>query len=194
MILPPVVESTVSCRTTWRGSACSPKLLHNGAKEGNLNSVEEAIREGAELNHCDHGGKCALHYASGYGHVSVVQRLLERRAEVNLADTSGWTPVDDAEYWSIKLPSDGDETLRLRCLNVLGILRAAGGVRSNSTDPTYQCIIQSRRERLEKLAKKRGFEAPWGSAEPAPAFVAGPASLPPPAEVCGPVTERVMWF
>jgi ankyrin repeat protein len=41
----------------------------------------------------DRAGRSELHYAAGAGDVGLVLQLIERGAEVDLADSNGWTPL-----------------------------------------------------------------------------------------------------
>jgi FOG: Ankyrin repeat len=43
-------------------------------------------------------GTHLLTLAAAHGHVDTVQALLERKADVNAADVTGWTPIHAAAY------------------------------------------------------------------------------------------------
>jgi len=64
--------------------------LQNAAKEGNLEGVIAALKEGAEINFQDYYGRTALIYAAEKGYLDIVQFLVDKGANVNLQDyTSG---------------------------------------------------------------------------------------------------------
>lgn len=42
---------------------------------------------------------CQLHIASANGYLSVAELLLEHRAQVDVKDTDGWTPLHAASCW-----------------------------------------------------------------------------------------------
>ena len=71
------------------------------AEEGMVQDVAELIKGGADVNETVHGEQSGqqapLHYAAAHGHGSVVDQLLQARADVNLKDQSGGTPLDMAK-------------------------------------------------------------------------------------------------
>lgn len=48
------------------------------------------------MNAVDRNGLTPLHWASWYGHVDIVMRLLKKGAYVNAANGNGWTPLHQA--------------------------------------------------------------------------------------------------
>ena len=81
--------------------ACSnpeaDRALIEAAKGGNLEQVNLAISDWGDVN--AKGGKLMatpLHYATVHGHKPVVERLLDKGAEVGLTDANGETPLHDA--------------------------------------------------------------------------------------------------
>ena len=81
--------------------ACSnpeaDRALIEAAKGGNLKQVNLAISDWGNVN--AKGGKLMatpLHYATVHGHTPVVERLLDKGADVGLTDANGETPLDYA--------------------------------------------------------------------------------------------------
>lgn len=74
--------------------------LIDGAKSGNLEMVEQALRDGADINATVYDwaryindGMTPLHHASLGGHEKVVRLLLDRGAAVDARDIAGYTPL-----------------------------------------------------------------------------------------------------
>ena len=81
--------------------ACSnpeaDRALIEAAKGGNLEQVNLAISDWGNVN--AKSGKLMatpLHYATVHGHTPVVERLLDKGADVGLTDANGETPLHDA--------------------------------------------------------------------------------------------------
>ena len=108
----------------------------------------------ADIDAADGQGKSALHYAARTGASAAVGLLLHARADPNVYDKWGFSPVDEAEYWSVKsMAGAGDAQLRGRCLEALQLLRAYGGERGT--------LAMGSKRKLESLAHAHGIEAPW---------------------------------
>ena len=74
------------------------QLLH-AALYGNLELVEQALQNGANLDATNHWGKTPLHLVCWYGHLDVVQYLLtSHAANLEATDNNGWTPLIEACY------------------------------------------------------------------------------------------------
>jgi ankyrin repeat protein len=58
---------------------------------GNLEKVKDFLKQGQDVNRKDAVGLTSLHYASRYGHLAIVQTLLEHKANINSID--GATPL-----------------------------------------------------------------------------------------------------
>ena len=85
--------------------------LHEAAAEGRLSSVEQLLRDGADVDARDETGKTALHHAAANGHGGTVGALLDGGANPAFVDLSGLTPRHYAEQnghsgTASKLPED----------------------------------------------------------------------------------------
>ena len=63
------------------------------ALEGQLETIEAALKSGYDVNSLDPGGRTALMYASYNGHMAVVAKLIEAGADINLKDQGGSTAL-----------------------------------------------------------------------------------------------------
>ncbi|CAK4669313.1 unnamed protein product, partial [Aphanomyces euteiches] len=61
-------------------------MLFRAAKAGDLKSVRKLLDDHADVNYENISGATALHYASGDGHLKIVQELLARGASVDMAN------------------------------------------------------------------------------------------------------------
>jgi Ankyrin repeats (3 copies) len=68
------------------------------AATGNLFTLENAIKDGQNLNSRDHQGKTVLMYAVIGGHVEFVQTLLAHSVQMDVKDHHGLTALDYASY------------------------------------------------------------------------------------------------
>jgi ankyrin repeat protein len=68
-----------------------------GPDAGGLEVARLLIHAGANINRqCEHG-RTALHMAAAWGHLDVVQLLLENGADASISDDKGMTPLMIAE-------------------------------------------------------------------------------------------------
>ncbi len=67
--------------------------LIEAAKTGDLETVTDLLRRGAEVDAQSEKGKTALHYAAANGHVEVVKALLAAGAKVDARDRDWHTPL-----------------------------------------------------------------------------------------------------
>ena len=66
-------------------------------ESGNVGEVEEAIKDGANVNAEDNDGWTALMWAVFYVYTEIVKLLLEHGADVNAKSNNGWTALHLAE-------------------------------------------------------------------------------------------------
>lgn len=80
----------------WQ-SFLSATLLHDAAKNGDLDSVKKLLANGASFNEQDfrfiNGGQTPLMVAACHGHLLVVKELLTAGAEVHARDNRSWTAL-----------------------------------------------------------------------------------------------------
>ncbi|XP_031384250.1 integrin-linked protein kinase 1 isoform X2 [Punica granatum] len=74
------------------------RLMYS-ANEGDLDSIQDLLASGTNVNFKDIDGRTALHIAACQGRTDVVQLLLDRSAEVDPKDRWGSTPLADAVYY-----------------------------------------------------------------------------------------------
>jgi len=67
--------------------------LHKAAHKGDIDAVEQLLKDGMSVNELGAGNRTALHRAVGANHESLVAFLIEHGADINLADDSGRTPL-----------------------------------------------------------------------------------------------------
>ena len=70
--------------------------LCEAAASGDLSSVKRLIEHGVDPNSGDYDKRCALHIAAAEGQDKVVEFLLASKANPNVADRWGGTPMQDA--------------------------------------------------------------------------------------------------
>jgi len=69
-------------------------LIHWAADRGNLEMLKVLVGDlDADINVQDQEGQTALHYAASCGHETVVQYLLDKKADQSKADVYGMLPV-----------------------------------------------------------------------------------------------------
>lgn len=67
-------------------------FLHKSVLEADLESLQEAIMQGVDLNELDSFGHTALHWAVFGGYKDIVKILLEAGANPNVISKDGVTP------------------------------------------------------------------------------------------------------
>ncbi|MEK6288591.1 MAG: ankyrin repeat domain-containing protein [Acidobacteriota bacterium] len=72
--------------------------LRQAAQTGNLEAVDEALNRGANFNTPDEIGDTALNLAAEFGHIEVVLRLLDARADNEHLGGGQKTPLMNATF------------------------------------------------------------------------------------------------
>ncbi|MEW6542805.1 MAG: ankyrin repeat domain-containing protein [Nitrospirota bacterium] len=79
-------------------SGCLFSLL-TAAGSGDTKAVLDALGEGTDVNAAvPLVGTRALTLAAAHGHLDTVRALLDKGADVNASDLTGWTPLHAAAY------------------------------------------------------------------------------------------------
>ncbi len=76
--------------------ATTDDLIEN-VKNKNLTAVETLLKGGENVNGTNAQGNTALHYAVATGNTGMVKLLLAHNADMNAANSKGWTPLKIAE-------------------------------------------------------------------------------------------------
>ena len=75
--------------------------LHDAARRGNIDLLEECLENNIPVNATDHAGNTALHWASHSGHVECLLKLIESCGNVlqfSLKNRLGDTPLHMAAF------------------------------------------------------------------------------------------------
>jgi len=75
-------------------SCASMTPLHKAAIQGNVNNIDEYIKEGIPVNKQDDKGNTPLHYAYYYGQKEAIERLEAYGADLTIRNKEGETPLD----------------------------------------------------------------------------------------------------
>ena len=74
--------------------------LWDAAISGDVSAVTSALDAGADIHALDtrtnRNGRAALNWAAWYNHVAVIDVLLERGAEINAVNNTGFAPLHHA--------------------------------------------------------------------------------------------------
>ncbi len=92
----PVAEAAKPEPATAKASFIS---IHEAAEAGNIESVKQALADGADVNAKNEDGVTPLSSAAYFGHKKVVELLIAKDADVNAKDNLGDTPIDWAVAW-----------------------------------------------------------------------------------------------
>jgi uncharacterized protein len=130
--------------------------LIQAAMNGNLEDVNAALTNGADINAKDTGGTTAILIALEYGHTDVVKDLIERGADVNLADTKTEDALKTAskkgytEASTFILNKGIEQTKRIRTLNAA----AEANLRETSAaEKAYYADNKTYTDSIERLTK-----------------------------------------
>jgi len=73
-------------------------ILLEASESGNLESMQHALDQGANVNVIDDRGMMPIHWAALRGHGQVVLALLDGDANVNSTNSAEWTPIMHASF------------------------------------------------------------------------------------------------
>ena len=89
----------INLKFKLEGSNASEGLQHMqkdiniAASEGDVQTVQHLLKDGADANDKDNDGRTPLHYAVSYGHMDIVNILLKNGANIAQATNKGNTPL-----------------------------------------------------------------------------------------------------
>ncbi|KFV67643.1 BRCA1-associated RING domain protein 1, partial [Dryobates pubescens] len=92
----PSVLKSPGGNTIARRNYKGETLLHVASIKGDLVTVEQLLKNGADPNVKDNAGWTPLHEACNHGHTEVVELLLQHKALVNTAGYQNESPLHDA--------------------------------------------------------------------------------------------------
>eukprot|EP00494_Astrolonche_serrata_P002261 UN02267 len=95
------------------------------ASKGYLKGCSLILKSGFDCNEGDYDGRRALHLAASEGNAEVVKYLIEEKADVNVQDRWGGTPLQDASHHGHT--------------EVVDLLKANGGTMENRNYATQLC-------------------------------------------------------
>merc|ERR1719238_1034694 len=75
--------------------------LHDAAKRGDLQRIQEFLQDGKDVNAKDFKGVTPLGYAVGHDQLSVVKVLIDAKANVNDVDSAGNSAVHFAAGYGL---------------------------------------------------------------------------------------------
>ncbi|KAI9306042.1 ankyrin repeat-containing domain protein, partial [Cunninghamella echinulata] len=81
-------------------NGCSALLV--AAQNGNANLVGSLLSISADIDHIDNNGNSALHYATAYGHPTVMELLVSEGCNVDLENYDHFTAGDFAYSFGIR--------------------------------------------------------------------------------------------
>jgi hypothetical protein len=74
-------------------SDLSQLSIHKSCQDGNLEVVQELVRQGSHINARDATSSSPLHYAAMFGHLNIVKYLINEKAFKNNKNSTGQTPL-----------------------------------------------------------------------------------------------------
>ena len=122
--------------------------IFDAIKNNNLEQLQKAINDGADVNKADNEGATPLYVAAYKGHLEVVQHLLENGADVNKSTNGGFTPLYIAAQQGYL------EVVKLLLDNGAEINKA----NSNGDTPLYIAAYKGHLEVVQLLLAKEGIK------------------------------------
>ena len=87
--------TTSSVSAEYSKSELSVALFY-AAHIGNMESVRDLVRRGANVNYLNNNRETPMHAAAGHGHLEVMQYLKTQRAYLHPRTVENWTPLHHA--------------------------------------------------------------------------------------------------
>jgi hypothetical protein len=117
------LNSLTSCNSNLRDQAL------DAFRAGDLVKVKALLKDNPKVvsSSSDSNGWTPLHTTAKYGHKDVAELLLVNKAEVNVTDNDGYTPLELAEAYQKNLPYEFDAWMQAE--EMLRLLRQHGGAR-----------------------------------------------------------------
>jgi lysophospholipase len=120
--------------------ALLPVMACSAAGAGDVTELAGIFRVGESPDCCDYDSRAPLHIAAAEGHIDCVKFLIEKKANVNIADRWGGLPLDDA------------------CLHmhkeVCDVLIAAGGtVSKQCSEQLFNVVHDANLEKTKTMLK-----------------------------------------
>jgi len=108
--------------------------LHDAAKRGDLQKMQEFLADGKDVNAKDFKGVTALGYAVGHDQLSVVKVLIDSKANINDVDSAGNSAVHFAAGYG-----------RVKVLEHL-LARGANASKANQQGQTPMAVAQQNKQ------------------------------------------------
>jgi hypothetical protein len=108
--------------------------LHDAAKRGDLQKMQEFLADGKDVNAKDFKGVTALGYAVGHDQLSVVKVLIDAKANINDVDSAGNSAVHFAAGYG-----------RVKVLEHL-LARGANASKANQQGQTPMAVAQQNKQ------------------------------------------------
>jgi hypothetical protein len=119
--------------------------LHDAAKRGDLQRLQEYLQDGKDVNAKDFKGVTALGYAVGHDQLSVVKVLIDAKANLNDVDSAGNSAVHFAAGYG-----------RLKVLEHL-LARGAAASKANQQGQTPLAVAaQNKQQQAVALLQRHG--------------------------------------
>jgi len=88
---------TIITVTTLLTSTALAGPIHDAAFIGNDEVVQDELDAGVDVNLiAENGGGTALHFSASKGHLSIVELLIDNKADLSARNNKGWTPLVSA--------------------------------------------------------------------------------------------------
>lgn len=159
--LEPFLTEASAARMSTR-SYDPDRLLLKAARKGDIESMEIALKNGANPDIADGDGKTPLYRACCAGSVKGVELLIRHGANVNARDKAGGLPRDEADYWFVKNAIQGYRVESDGCCQCAAMLTANGGRQSVPEDHGNDAMMyKTRMKRLADQGRAKGVPIPW---------------------------------